>query len=171
MPFFKQKDPNIKYDIIFIDASHNKEAVKKDFLNSVACLNEWGFIILHDIAPATKKSTSPEASGDTFDFWMSLCDFLDFKNVATCVDYLTRAGDNDAVGIYMPCGSIRNFTSFKNKDYSFSEYQKEIPKYVLNLELDALTQWSDRDFDSFYAHHDLSHGQRDRALSEEDYKN
>ena len=46
--FFKNN--NNKYDCIFIDADHTYEGVKKDFENSLDCLNENGFLIFHDIA-------------------------------------------------------------------------------------------------------------------------
>jgi len=47
--FFKnQKDT---FDIIFIDANHDFEAVKEDFDNSVKILNEYGLIILDDTDP------------------------------------------------------------------------------------------------------------------------
>ena len=47
--FFKnQKDT---FDIIFIDANHDYEAVKEDFDNSIKILNENGIILLDDTDP------------------------------------------------------------------------------------------------------------------------
>lgn len=46
---FFLRENNIKYDLIFIDADHSYEGVKKDYDNSVKLLNENGLIILHDI--------------------------------------------------------------------------------------------------------------------------
>lgn len=40
-----------KFDIVFIDGLHVYEQVKKDFENSVKCLNEGGVIIFHDMNP------------------------------------------------------------------------------------------------------------------------
>jgi len=47
--FFKHF--NEKVDIIFIDADHHFESVKKDFINSIKILNENGIIFLHDTDP------------------------------------------------------------------------------------------------------------------------
>lgn len=43
------KSCNRKYDIIFIDADHSYESVKKDYKNALKCLNENGILIFHDI--------------------------------------------------------------------------------------------------------------------------
>lgn len=39
------------FDIIFIDACHEIESVKKDFINSLKFLNKKGMLLLHDIDP------------------------------------------------------------------------------------------------------------------------
>lgn len=44
-----------KFDLIFIDANHRIENVKKDFNNSLQCLKPRGIIILHDTYPPTKE--------------------------------------------------------------------------------------------------------------------
>jgi hypothetical protein len=41
------------YDLIFIDGLHHSDQVDKDIENSLARLNEGGFIILHDCNPPT----------------------------------------------------------------------------------------------------------------------
>ena len=42
-----------KPDVIFIDADHSFESVKKDFDNSIKILNKGGIIFLHDTDPDT----------------------------------------------------------------------------------------------------------------------
>lgn len=54
--FFKQNDK--KFDIIFIDADHNFESVKKDFENSLNILNRYGIIIIHDTDPIIVELTN-----------------------------------------------------------------------------------------------------------------
>jgi len=44
-----------KFDVIFIDACHKFEQVKKDFLNAVKCLEKGGAIFLHDTDPYSKE--------------------------------------------------------------------------------------------------------------------
>src|SRR6185369_2298408 len=44
--FFHQNS-RLTFDIVFIDGLHSAEQVKKDFENSLQCLNEGGFILIH----------------------------------------------------------------------------------------------------------------------------
>jgi SAM-dependent methyltransferase len=46
--FFIQNENT--YDLIFIDADHSYEGVKKDYENSLKILNPGGYLIFHDIA-------------------------------------------------------------------------------------------------------------------------
>jgi len=62
--FFKTFNKNP--DVIFIDADHIVEQVKKDFKNSLNCLNKNGVIILHDTDPYTKEFLSSEYCGDSY---------------------------------------------------------------------------------------------------------
>jgi methyltransferase family protein len=57
---------NEKPNIIFIDADHHFEQVKKDFINSINCLSEHGIIFLHDTDPFKKELTREQFCGDTY---------------------------------------------------------------------------------------------------------
>ena len=48
---FFLKNPNDRYDIIFIDGLHYYEQVIKDIKNSLKILNNDGFILVHDCLP------------------------------------------------------------------------------------------------------------------------
>ncbi len=48
--YFKRKIDAYGFDIIFIDADHSYEGVKKDFVNAQKHINDGGLIIFHDIA-------------------------------------------------------------------------------------------------------------------------
>ena len=54
--FFKQNED--KYDCIFIDGLHIYDQVKRDIINSSNCLNDNGFILVHDCLP---RSLSAQA--------------------------------------------------------------------------------------------------------------
>lgn len=54
------------FDIIFIDADHNYESVKKDFENSLKILNKHGIIFLHDTDPMYKYLNDPGYCGDSY---------------------------------------------------------------------------------------------------------
>lgn len=47
------------YDIIFIDADHNVDSVKKDLENSLKILNKHGIIFLHDTHPKESYLLDP----------------------------------------------------------------------------------------------------------------
>ncbi|MBU3714293.1 MAG: class I SAM-dependent methyltransferase, partial [Ferruginibacter sp.] len=56
--FFKiiNKQPEVKYDIVFIDGLHHADQVRKDIYNSLLHLSPGGFIILHDCNPVSYDS-------------------------------------------------------------------------------------------------------------------
>ena len=49
--FFSNMVGDKKYDVIFIDGLHVQEQVDKDIANSLNCLKEEGYIVLHDCNP------------------------------------------------------------------------------------------------------------------------
>ena len=55
-----------KPNIIFIDADHRFEQVKKDFINSLNCLSEYGIIFLHDTDPSYFELIGNEFCGDSY---------------------------------------------------------------------------------------------------------
>jgi hypothetical protein len=57
--FFETVGKNKTWDIIFIDASHEKNQVLRDFDNALARLNENGTIIMDDINPTEPFLLSP----------------------------------------------------------------------------------------------------------------
>lgn len=81
-----------KFDVIYIDAWHDKINVFRDFLGSFKILKDDGVILFHDINPANESSTSVLASGTAFEFWIELC-----KYAKTQV-YVNH--DGDALGLF-----------------------------------------------------------------------
>ena len=57
---------NEKPDVIFIDGDHSFESVKKDFINSLNILNEYGIIFLHDTDPYTESYLTLDYCGDAY---------------------------------------------------------------------------------------------------------
>ena len=55
-----------KVDIVFIDADHKFESVRKDFENSLKILNKHGIIIFHDTDPVSEELLSPSRCGDGY---------------------------------------------------------------------------------------------------------
>jgi predicted O-methyltransferase YrrM len=76
------------FDLIFIDGFHEKEQVKRDFESSLRCLNDNGFIVLHDTLPENEEGTIvPRQTkvwwGDVYKFACSLISYdgIDFLTV------------------------------------------------------------------------------------------
>jgi predicted O-methyltransferase YrrM len=68
--FFKEN--NETYDIIFIDADHCFESVKKDFENSLKILSKHGIILIHDTDPMFKYLLAPGYCNDSF----KMCNYI-----------------------------------------------------------------------------------------------
>lgn len=79
--FFKQNTQ--KFDVIFIDGLHWCEQVYKDIINSLAVLNNNGFIVCHDMNPHTEimqrhpipdgvEGFTGEWTGDCWKAWIKL---------------------------------------------------------------------------------------------------
>jgi hypothetical protein len=86
-----------KFDLIFIDADHHKNSVKKDFLNSCKFLNKNGIIILHDICPLSEGDKSFSFCGTAYEFWIELVDLFP-ENTFT---YIHSPDDREgSIGIF-----------------------------------------------------------------------
>lgn len=77
-------------DVVFIDADHNFESVKKDFKNSLNLLNKYGMIILHDTDPMEPMYLKPNYCGDSYkmDSWIR----ENFEDLDVMTLPLTQAG-------------------------------------------------------------------------------
>lgn len=86
--FFEKVQPKYfpKIDLIFIDGLHHSDQVQRDFSNSLRCLTDDGFIVIHDCLPEERITTCvPRGSqkiwhGDVYKFTMNLqsYDGIDF---------------------------------------------------------------------------------------------
>lgn len=103
---------NRQFSIIFIDGLHTADQVKRDFENSLRCLNDNGFIVIHDTCPANEEGTFvPRETrrwwGDVYKFAMSLCQYAGIKFVTLDMDEgCTIVWKDATVTDYDPiCGS------------------------------------------------------------------
>jgi hypothetical protein len=73
------------FDLVFIDGLHHADQVKRDFENSLKCLNDNGFIVIHDVLPQNEIGTRvPRETlvwwGDVYKFAMTMHNYgLEFK--------------------------------------------------------------------------------------------
>jgi hypothetical protein len=66
-----------KYDVIFIDGLHHEDQVERDIINSLNVLNDGGYIVCHDMNPATKEMQAiprkqNEWTGSCWKAWVKL---------------------------------------------------------------------------------------------------
>lgn len=111
--FFKQLDPDFKYDIIFIDGLHHSDQVDIDIQNSLNHLIEGGVIVLHDCNPQEEiHSKVPRVSGIWHgDVYKSILRFR-MGNLHSCFTVNTDCG----------CGVIiKDNTIHQQYDTSFFE--------------------------------------------------
>lgn len=111
--YFEELDKNYFFDLIFIDAWHEKNQVKKDFINSFNHLNKDGIIVMHDINPMSIEGTSIRAHGDCFELWL----FLN-ENYRTHLKTM-KGAYGDTVGLFFKNGLNEiNLNGEMNKGYA-----------------------------------------------------
>ena len=129
---------NEKFDIIFIDGLHLYEQVVIDLNNSLNCLNENGFIILHDLLPtaesrAGEQPAKAKSGGWNGTTWKISWDLIDRDDVIFNIGLF-----DEGVGIvqkneFIPTDSINIEPKSKNIDYKYYEKNKlDLPFYTWN---------------------------------------
>lgn len=78
--FFKINEE--QFDVIFIDACHDYEQVKKDFDSALEVLNPGGVIVLHDTDPASTFYARPGYCSDAYKI-------KDYFNSITGLNHIT----------------------------------------------------------------------------------
>lgn len=126
-------DENVKFDLIFIDAYHEKNQVKTDFYNSWKHLNPGGMILMHDVNPPTKSGTSQSAHGDCFEFWIELV--KKYPNNLATFSGGTICGQIDTVGIWFKGDELINKNEITLIDNTYEYFIENHFKYIDNLEL------------------------------------
>jgi hypothetical protein len=120
--FFEQYSRS-KFDLIFVDGSHEAPQVEKDFYNAVKCLSPGGFIVMHDCNPEEEWMTvvprqrpTGHWNGNVYQFACQVVDIVtvDIDNGCGIVQYGKTEVDPD----------------FKPK--SWGEFDKN-RKFLLNL--------------------------------------
>lgn len=86
------------YDLIFIDGDHTKEQVKRDFENSLRCLNENGFIVIHDTLPLNEQGT--RVPRETKQWWGDVYKFAFELNLYPGIDFCTYDFDNGCTVVW-----------------------------------------------------------------------
>lgn len=78
--YFERWKPIHTIDLVFIDGLHHADQVKRDFENSLRCLSDNGFIVIHDVLPDEEQFTivprqTKKWFGSVYQFAMSIGDY------------------------------------------------------------------------------------------------
>lgn len=87
-----------KFGLIFIDGDHTKEQVKRDFENSMRCLNQNGFIVIHDTLPLNEQGT--RVPRETKQWWGDVYKFAFELNLYPGIDFCTYDFDNGCTVVW-----------------------------------------------------------------------
>lgn len=122
-----------KFDIIFIDAKHEKNQVLRDFSSSLKNLKNNGIVIFHDVYPFSEEDTSIQnACGNVYEFWINLVDLYPDK---TRIFIGSPGHIEGTVGIYFNHRTKLDEKVFSIMDYGFNYFINNINKYVLDKQL------------------------------------
>ena len=124
----------LNFDCVFIDGLHIYKQVKKDILNSLKCLNDGGYILVHDCLPHSLSSQAVPRYKITWngDVWKAIVDLRqqDDIEIFTClVDYgisiIQKKKNSDPLKI------DKNISQLKFKDF-----YKNHTKYMRTITFD-----------------------------------
>lgn len=116
-----------KFDLIFIDGLHHSDQVQRDFENSLKCLNDNGFIVIHDCLPVDESTTHvPRDSkvwhGDVYKFCMRLNTYPD-------IGFVTYDFDNGCCVVWKILGKKPVENNYPADWKTF----KEVGQVLLNV--------------------------------------
>ena len=130
--FFKKNQKT--FDLVFIDGLHEYSQVKKDILNSLKCLNEGGYILVHDCLPHSLSSQAVPRYKITWngDVWKAIVDLRqqDDIEIFTClVDYgisiIQKKKNSDPLKMNKNIGQLK-----------FKDFYKNHTKYMRTITFD-----------------------------------
>lgn len=123
--FFKSNQQ--KFDVIYVDADHNKLQVWRDYVSGFNCLNENGIMFFHDVNPPDEKSTVFTGAGNVYDLWMNLSD--NYKDLYT-TSFRSNQGE-DTLGIIIK--KLHVIKKIYPYDRKWKDFDKN--KYIYNKEI------------------------------------
>jgi hypothetical protein len=122
------------FDLIFIDGYHESSQVERDFNNSLKCLNDGGFIVIHDCLPEKEETTRvPRDSkvwhGDVYKFVMGLSNYDGIR-------FITLNSDNGCCIAWKDKSSTPNILKVPQNWENYKLIGKPIMNVIQVNELD-----------------------------------
>jgi hypothetical protein len=129
--YFSKLDNDVEFDLVFIDACHEKHHVKNDFLNSFDHLSDNGIIAFHDINSWTEQGALPYSShGDCYEFWISLVD--NYRE--NCFSFAGFGKHQDYVGLFFKNGLSKiDKKIFGDMEYGYQFLCDNREKYLNSI--------------------------------------
>jgi hypothetical protein len=122
------KKSSSKFDLVYIDAYHEKYQVYRDFCNSLNHLNDGGIVVFHDIYPLKKEDTNIHtANGNVYEFWIEL---VNDYNDHTYVIEGEPGHHEGTVGIYVNPHKNFNKDLILEINHSYEYFSENIDKYI-----------------------------------------
>ena len=122
------------FDLTFIDGLHHADQVKRDFENSLRCLSDNGFIVIHDVLPWNEEGTAvPRATkmwwGDVYKWAMQIGTYKDIM-------YETFDIDNGCMLVWKRAGAYS--VGLPNVECNWDNYilhKKELMNVTSTVEI------------------------------------
>ena len=116
---FFEKNPQIKFDVIFIDGLHEYEQCQKDCLNSIRQLNDDGIILFHDFLPRSiyEENIPRKQSSWTGDVWKVAVELANSKNAQFKIINI-----DIGIGVFKIKNNFKYERMNELKNKSFKEY-------------------------------------------------
>ena len=128
--FFEKLMPILthKVDLIFIDGLHHADQVKRDFENSLRCLSDNGFIVVHDVLPENEAGT--KVPRETKQWWGDVYKWAMTLNQYNDIGFVTFSIDNGCTLVWKMKGKAP--APLLTNDFNWKTY-KEIGSVLLNV--------------------------------------
>lgn len=127
--FFEINNNEFKFDLIFIDGLHHTDQVKRDFENSLQCLSDNGFILIHDCLPENEQGT--KVPRETRQWWGDVYKFcMTIRNHYSDIAFKTFNVDNGCMLVWEEPNF--SYTTWNEAPFDWNTYTK-FGKILMNV--------------------------------------
>jgi predicted O-methyltransferase YrrM len=118
--YFHIYGDNATFELIFIDGFHHADQVKRDFENSLRCLSDNGFIVIHDVLPENEEGTivprqTRQWWGDVYKWAMNIGQYAN-------IGYKTFNIDNGCMMVWKSDGASNDSSKDLSINYDWNLY-------------------------------------------------
>ncbi len=119
------------FDLIFIDGLHHADQVKRDFENSLRCLSDNGFIVIHDVLPENEEGT--KVPRETKQWWGDVYKWAMRVRNQKGVNVKTFNIDNGCMLVWKDLSNSQKFPFIKDNDYTDWEWYQAHHRTLMNV--------------------------------------